>query len=185
MRLRKRYFVLMFLGFLPFYKLFHYDNYCFGDKDLLIVALWTVVFIIAFLAIVFQNLYTISIKKELLNVRPFIIAGVFFVALYVGLKFHDKNLFKTEVKTFKSILDKNSLLQISLFYDNTFEFKNTVDKTTCVEKGTYFIKKDTLFLNSRDKINRNVFLDSVYIINKTTNYLIPKDSSLPKLIIEK
>lgn len=76
-KIRKRYLLLIFLALLPFYKLYHPEDYCFGDVDLVIIGGLTILFVITFLSIVFYNLYSIALKKELFNFRPLIIATVF------------------------------------------------------------------------------------------------------------
>jgi hypothetical protein len=181
-KLRKRYFLLIALAILPFYKLFHADDYCFGDEDLVIIAGLTVLFVIAFIVVVFNNLYGISLRKELFNFRPLIIAGVFTISLLIGLKFHQKNLFKNELQVFKTEEKDAKYFEIKLFEDATFEFKTVFSHYNCVKKGTYFYQKDSLFLNQTNKSEVN--LDSLYMLNTTTNFLNPKNSLLPKFRLQ-
>ena len=185
MKLRKRYFLLIFLAILPFYKLFHFGDYCFGDVDLFYFALLSIVFAIAFIATVFYNLYRISLRNELFNFRPLIIAGVFSLAMFLGLKYHNNNPFKSKVEVFKSISKENEQLEIVLFDNNTFEFKITFNHNTCVEKGTYYFKKDVLILDKNNKVNGNTLFDNVYTFNKTYHSLTPKDSLLEKFNLKK
>ncbi|AUC20290.1 hypothetical protein, partial [Polaribacter reichenbachii] len=137
MKLRKRYILLILLALLPFYKLIHPDDYCFGDVDLVIIGGLTIIFIITFLAIFFYNLYKITIKKELFNFRPLIITAVFAVVFNRALEYHDKAIFKDKFQVFNSFSKEKALLEIILYDDATFEFKTIYDNSYCVEKGTY------------------------------------------------
>lgn len=184
-KLRKRYFLLIFLAIIPFYKLIHLDDYCFGDVDVFAVVMLAIVFAIAFITIVFYNLYRISLRNELFNFRPIFIAGVFLISLLLGLKFHNNNPFKSKVNVFKSTSEENEELEIVLFKDNTFEFKTSFNHNTCVEKGTYFFKNDSLFLNKNNKTKTTAIFDSVYVFNKTYLILEPKDNSLQKFTLKK
>ncbi|MGK0414061.1 MAG: hypothetical protein ACJA1B_002280, partial [Polaribacter sp.] len=168
-KLRKRYFLLIALAIVPFYRLFHFDDYCFGDKDLLLIAGLTIIFVIAFIVVVFNNLYGISLRKELFNFRPIIIAGVFTLSLLFGLKFHENSLFKNEVQVFKTQKKDGKFYEIKLFEDTTFEFRTVFSNYNCVKKGIYFYKKDSLFLNRTHKSKNEDYLDSLYILNRTTN----------------
>ncbi|TXD54075.1 MULTISPECIES: hypothetical protein [unclassified Polaribacter] len=181
----KRYFLLIFLALLPIYKLFHFDDYCFGDEDLLVVGVLTIVFVIVFITNVFNDLYTISFGKEMFNFKPLIIAGVFFTALFLGLKFHDKNFFKNEFQTFKSQKKNTNDVEIKLFGDATFEFKTTFSNYSCVQKGTYFYRKDSLFLNKTIISSKEQVFDSVYIFSKVNKLLISTDSLLPNFLLQK
>lgn len=183
-KLRKRYFLLIALAIVPFYRLFHFDDYCFGDKDLLLIAGLTIIFVIAFIVVVFNNLYGISLRKELFNFRPIIIAGVFTICLLLGLKFHEKSLFKNEVQVFKTQKKDAKFYEIKLFEDATFEFRTAFSNYNCVKKGTYFYKKDSLFLNRTHRSKKEDYLDSVYILNRTTNFLNPTNSLLPKFRVQ-
>lgn len=185
MKLRRRYFLLITLALLPFYKLIHFSDYCFGDVDLLAIVALSVVFAITFITIVFYNLYKISLKKELFNFRPLIIAGVFSLTMYYGIEYHNKNVFKDKVDIFKSMSEGNKELEIVLFDDDTFEFKTTFNKNTCVEKGTYYYKNDLLFLNKNNKATEKSNFDSVYVFNKTYHSLKPEDNSLPIFTLKK
>ncbi len=184
MKLRKRYFLLISLALVPFYKMFHSGDYCFGDEDLLIIAILSVVFIIALIAVIFHNLYTISERRELFNYRPLIIGGVFFISLFIGLNFHQENFQKNKMQFF---IIKNKELdkaQIKLFADFTFEFKTTFDTYNCVKKGTYYFKNDSLLLNKEKKDLNESFFDSIYIYNKANKLLKPMNSLLPKFILQ-
>lgn len=185
MKFRKRYLLLILLATLPFYKLIHPDNYCFGDVDLVIIGFFVIFFIIIFLVIFFYNLYKITLKKELFNFRPLIIAAIFTTALYTALEYHDENIFKNKVQFFKSYSKDNALLEINLFDDNTFELKIINPNSFCVEKGAYHFKKDSLFLNKYDNVEGNIVFDDVYIYNEIYHSLSPIYSGLPTLSLEK
>lgn len=188
MKIRKRYIALILLALLPFYKIIHSKNYCFGDVDLVIVGGLTILYIIAFLTVFFYNLYKISLKKELFNFRPLVITLVFLTALYYGLEYHDQNLFKEKVKIFNGTSKDNALLEINLFNDNSFELKTISEeypKSFCVEKGTYIFKKDTLLLNKFNNVDGNIVFGNVYIYNKTYTSLNPIYTGLPIFVLKK
>lgn len=185
MKLRKRYFLLILLAILPFYKLLHFNDYCFGDVDLFMIGVLSILFIIAFIATVFYNLYRISLRNELFNFRPLIIAGVFSLALFIGLKYHNNNPFKDKVDVFKSLSNDNEMLEIVLFDNNTFEFRTRFNHNTCVEKGTYSFERDTLVLKKNNEPIGNTVFDKIYIFNKTYNSLNPMNNSLQKFTLEK
>jgi hypothetical protein len=180
----KSYFILIFLALLPFYKLFHFDDYCFGDEDLLLVAALTIVFIIALITIVFNDLYTISFGKELFNFKPLIIGGIFFIVLFLGLKLHDKSFFKNEFQSFKIQEKEPNDVEMKLFGDATFELKTSFSNYSCYKKGTYIYKKDSLFLYITNKNYKESSIDSIYIYYKKEKLLNPKDSLLPKFLFQ-
>ena len=70
MKIRKRYLGLILIALLPLTFLIHFGDYCFGVKELLIITGLAIFFLITFLAILFHNLYSIVLKKELFNYRP-------------------------------------------------------------------------------------------------------------------
>ena len=185
MKLRKRYFLLIFIAIAPFYKFVHPENYCFGDTDLVIIGGFMVLFAITFLVIFFNNLYLITIKRELFNYRPVLIAVVFLIALYTTLGLHDQNIFKDQVKVYKGFSKEKDVLEINLYDDNTFELKIIYDKSYCVEKGAYSFKSDTLLLNKYNKVKGNIIFDDMYIYNNTYKSLNPIYSSLPAFVLKK
>ncbi|WP_026776685.1 hypothetical protein [Polaribacter sp. Hel_I_88] len=185
MKLRKRYFLLIFLAIAPFYKFIHPENYCFGDVDLVIIGGFMVLFAITFLVIFFNNLYLITIKKELFNFRPVIITVVFLIALYTTLGLHDKNIFQEKIKTYKGFSKEKDQLEINLFDDNTFELKIIYPKSYCVEKGEYSFKNDTLLLDKYNKVKGNIIFDDMYVYNDTQKSLNPIYSGLPVFVSEK
>lgn len=185
MKLRKRYFLLIFLALLPFYRLIHTENYCFGDIDLVIISGLTILYIVAFLSILFYNLYKITLRKELFNFRPLLITLVFSLTIYIALEYHDKHFFKNTTQVFKSVSKEKSLLEIYLYNDNTFELKTIDLKSFCVEKGMYYYKKDTLFLNKLNKVDGNIVFGDMYIYNERNQSLKPIYSSLPSFRLKK
>lgn len=185
MKLRKRYFLLILLALLPFYRLIHTENYCFGDFDLVIIAGLTILYIIAFLSVSFYNLYKITLRKELFNFRPLLITLVFSTTLYNALDYHDKHFFKDKIQTFESVSKEKSILEINLFDNNTFELKTINSKSFCVEKGKYYYKKDSLFLNKLNNVDGNIVFGDVYVYSKTSHSLTPIYSGLPTFRLKK
>jgi amino acid transporter len=184
-KIRKRYLLLIVLALFPFYRLIHPENYCFGDIDLVIIAMLTILYIIAFLSIFFYNLYKITLKKELFNFRPLVITFFFSMTLYYTLEYHDKNIFKDKVQMFKGYSKEKEILEINLFKNKTFELKTIKPKSFCVEKGTYYYKKDTLFLNKLNNVDGNINFGDVYTFNKTFQNLNPIYSGLPTFTLKK
>lgn len=178
--IKKRFLILIIIATFPFFKLYHPDDFCFGDAQLLTVAVLTIFYVVAFLTVFFYNLYKITLKVELFNFIPVTITIVFFVALFVGLKFHDNNPFKSKTQIFKINVDEKTTAEISLFKDKTFEYKKSLEKSYCTNKGTYYYQKDTLFLKTNVKNISNKMLDSVYVLSKINNSLNPLNKSLPK-----
>ena len=119
MKLRKRYFLLIFIAIAPFYKFVHPENYCFGDVDLVIIGGYMVLFAITFLVIFFNNLYLITIKRELFNYRPVLIAVVFLIALYTTLGLHDQNIFKIKRYFFKAKTGRKEILFLMTYIFTT------------------------------------------------------------------
>lgn len=184
-KIRKRYLLLIVLALFPFYRFIHTDNYCFGDVDLVIMAGFTIIYIIAFISILFYNLYKIALKKELFNFRPLIITLVFSTTLFYTIEYHDQNLFKEKVQVFRSYTKQKEKLEISLFKNKTFELR-TIDSTFfCVEKGIYEYKNDTLFLNKSNNIDGNIVFGDVYVFDSKFQSLNPIYSGLPIFVLEK
>lgn len=161
-----RYILLIVIALTPLFKLIHLNDYCFGVADLLIISAIAVVFFIAFLVILFYNLYKISLKIELFDFKPLIIFFIFGVSLFFGVKFHDKNIFKTIKMSFINDSDLEKRLELRLFTDKTFEYKETQIEYSCYNKGHYQFLNDTLrleFLNtSFDKLEKKFILkDSI------------------------
>ena len=104
MKIRKRYLLLILIALLPLYFLIHTDDYCFGVAELLIIGGLAILFIIVFLVVFFNNLYGISLKRELFDANPLIIAAVYAVLLYLFVNYHDENVFKTKKMVFTLML---------------------------------------------------------------------------------
>jgi len=179
MKIRKRYVLLILLSILPFYKIIHFGDYCINDVDYLLVAFLSIPVLVTFLAIVFFNLYQISVHRELFNYRPLLIFGVFLVALYVGLKFQDKTIFKSQTQQFSYILDNKSFAKIILFDDNSFLFKTKYTNEVCVKNGTYYFEHNSLYLKLVVLSKNEKVLDTLYYFNKTEKKLKPKSGNFP------
>ena len=180
MKFKKRHVLLLLFAFLPFLNFIHFDDYCFGDAELLIIGGLTIAFFIAFLVISFHDLYSLSIDKLRFNFVPLTIVLIFSVLLFFGLNHHDKLAFQTHLSEFK---DPTELISssIEVFDDNTFELSEISIKETCTKKGTYQFKKDSLFLNRNDKTFTDTVFDSIYYFNQKDNLLIPKESAFSNL----
>lgn len=179
MKIRKRYILLIILSIFPFYKIIHFGDYCMNDVDYLIVAFLSIPVLVTFLAIVFFNLYQISIQRELFNYRPFLIFVIFLVALYVGLKFPDKTFLKSPTQQFSFKIDTKSSAKIILFNDNSFRFKTKYTKEVCVKNGTYHFENDFLLLKLDFMSKNEKVLDTLYHYNKIENILMPKSVNFP------
>lgn len=179
MKIRKRYILLILIALLPLFLLIHPDDYCFGVADLLIITGLVILFVIVFLVVVFNNLYSISLRKELFNFRPLIIAAVYAISLFFFVKYHDKNIFKTKSASFKIENITLPSSEIVLFEDNTFEFKSAFVEYTCVYKGTYKFKKQYLFLDINTPLKENVIFDLAYTFKKEEGLLVPKNQTFP------
>ena len=101
------------------------------------------------------------------------------MTLYNTLDYHDKHFFKDKIQMFESVSKEKSLLEINLFDDKTFELKTINPKSFCVEKGSYYFKKDTLFLSKLNNVDGNIVFGDVYVINKSNRSLKPIYSGLP------
>ena len=96
-----RYIFFIFLAVLHFYKFYHPEDYCFGDKDLVVVWGFIILFTIPFLVILFYNLYEFSLKKILFDFRPVIILVLFLKGLYIAFNHQHNIFFKKEILKFK------------------------------------------------------------------------------------
>lgn len=178
-KIRKRYIFLICIALLPLFKLIHPNDYCFGVADLLLIAAIGVVFFIAFMVILFYNLYKVSLKRELFNIRPVLILVVFGISLFLGLKYHDKNIFKTVKK--KYVAKENGLFnnELTLFTDKTFELKNIKTEYSCYIKGNYHKKGNTLHFSDFDTSSN--FLEKEYLVIGDT--LVSENSQKAKFIL--
>lgn len=160
-KIRIRYLFLIALAILPFYKFYHEGDYCFGDADLVVIGGYTLLFIITFLVIIFNNLYIFTLKKELFNFRPVIIAILFFTGLFLCFTYHTENYFKEKMYQFKSISEFKDV-KISLYDDATFQIDKTFSNYKCYYKGTYTFKNDTLRLVANNNELKDSDLKYVY-----------------------
>jgi hypothetical protein len=179
MKIRKRYILLIILSILPFYKIIHFDDFCINDVDYLLIAFLSIIVLVTFLAIVFFNLYQISIHRELFNLRPIIIFVVFSITLYFGLKYPDFTFFKNIKQQFSHSIDLNSSAKIILYDDATFIFKTKLSTEVCAKYGSYLYKNDSLFLKLNHKAENANSLDTIYFFDKTQKKLLPKSINLP------
>ncbi len=175
-RIFKRYIFLIILAMLPFYKFYHEGDYCFGDKDLVVIGFYIVLFIIAFLVIFFNNLYGISLKKELFNFRPIIIFVVFVIALLLFFKYHTKNILKTQKQHFVSKLEFKDV-NLFLYEDETFQLNESFATYNCYYKGTFRYEGDSLFLIANTSLYVN--FETMYQYKPKEGVLIPKTSNKP------
>lgn len=184
MEFKKRDLLLLFFASLPFYNLFYINDYCFGVADLLVITGFTIVFVIAFLVVTFYDLYNISIKKLRFNFVPLLIAVVFSVSLFFGVKYQGKFMFKSEEISFKNELGVETNSRIILFTDKTFELKQASKNEVCTQKGTYILKNDTLYLDKKENSFNDIVFDSIYSFNKKRKLLSPLNKNLLNYKVE-
>jgi len=181
MAFKKRHVLLLVFAILPFLNFIHFDDYCFGIAELLKIAGLTILLFIAFLVISFQDLYSLSIDQLRFNFVPLIIIFIFSISLFFGIKYHDKSFNKNELYTFKSEIEAKVSAEIMLFDDHTFELSEISIQETCIKKGTYQFKKDSLFLYRRNTNIEDSVFDTVYYFKREENLLIPKKVIFKKL----
>jgi hypothetical protein len=179
MKLRKRYFVLLFFSILPFWKLTSFGDYCFSILDMIITGGLIVLFAIAVISSVFHNLYKITIKREVFNIIPVIFVAVFSVLIYISWSIKEDYLFKNKQHVFlaSDFKDANAA-KIILFDDNTFVFKTLFKEYSCNIKGEYQFKNDSLFLNRVNISEKDFIFDKKYYYNRKEKILIPKNETL-------
>ena len=174
MKIRKRYIFLILLALLPLLKFIHLeDAYCFGDKDLLLIAFLAVLFTIPFLVVLFFNLYKISIRKELFNFNPIIIAFVYYSLLVFFIYQHDKNYFKNQKEAYEFVVDNDTRSQLILYLEGDYQLKSEVFAENCYQEGKYEEKNDTLYLKKGSFSTYLENFDSIYFIDKKRFMLIP------------
>lgn len=175
MRIKKRHILLFLIGLLPFIKLIHLNDYCFGVSDLLIISGIAIVYIIAFLVIFFYNLYKISLKKELFNYITLIVLGSNSLLLFLGIMFHNKAITKEKKQLFVSKLINDKIHKIHLYNDATFDYKIETEIETCTKSGNYVVNKDTitLFYNNKNSLNKKT---QNLIYSKNLKEIYTKDS---------
>jgi len=179
MKIRKRYILLIILSILSFYKIIHFDDYCINDVDYLLIAFLSIIVLVAFLAILFYNLYLISIHKEIFNYRPLLIFGVFAIALYFGINYPDFKPFKSIDYKFSHKKNSKYVAKIILYDDATFILKTKFATESCTQNGNYVFKNDSLKLKLHHPTKNSEIFDSVYVFDKTKKKLIPKTSNYP------
>lgn len=179
MKIRKRYILLIILSLLPFYKIIHFDDYCINDVDYLVIAFLSIIVLITFIAILFYNLYQISIHKELFNYRPLLIFVIFSIALYFGIKFPDFTFSKKVSYEFSHKKNSKYTANIILYDDATFIFKTKLATESCKKNGNYFFKNDSLFLKLNHSIKKPEIFDSVYFFDKNQKKLFPITANYP------
>lgn len=184
MKISKRHILLIILSVFPFYRIIHSGDYCINDVDYLLVALMSIPVLITFLAIVFFNLYNITLQKEFFNFIPLIIFGIFLISLYVVLKFPDISNFKTKTTQLFIKSDTISTSRIILYENGEFQFKNATSNEFCVNYGNYFFKEDSLHLQSTQNTNKYKFLDSVYFFDRKHKMIRPKNNKLPNFLLQ-
>jgi hypothetical protein len=185
MEFKKIHFTLIFFAILPFLNFIHFNDYCFGVADLLIITGLTIVFFISFLVISFYDLYNLSIRKLRFNFLPLLILCIFSVFLFIGIKYQGKFLFKNIAKSYKNEIGEKTTSKIILFTDKTFEVHQAGKNEVCVKKGIYYIENDSLFLDKKDTSFNDVVFDSIYYFNITENLLIPNNKTLLNYKIDK
>lgn len=179
MKIRKRYILLIILSILPFYKIIHFDDYCINDVDYLLIAFLSIIVLVTFLAILFYNLYLISIHRELFNYRPLLIFVVFSIALYFGINYPDYKPFKSVDYKFSHKKNSKYAANIILYNDNTFIIKTKITTETCTQNGNYIFNNDSLFLKLNHSSKSTEIFDSIYVFDKTHKKLFPKSQKLP------
>lgn len=182
MKVRKRYIFLTLVALLPLLKFIHLeDAYCFGDKDLLVIAFLAILFTIPFLVVLFFNLYKISILKELFNYTPIIIAVLYYSLLVFFINNHDKNFLKDVKLAYEYRVDNDTRSQLTLYLSGDYQLKSEVFAQNCYQEGKFDIKNDTLYLKKGDFPDFMKNFDSSYFIDKEGFRLIPVQVSAHEL----
>lgn len=176
MKIRKRYLGLILIALLPLTFLIHFGDYCFGVKELLIIIGLAIFFVITFLVILFHNLYSIALKKELFNYRPFLIGVVYLVVLSLLLNYHDAYLFKTKKSVFETNNSLEEVKKITFFTDKQFELKMKQKHYRCVYKGSFNVSGEIVYLNFNQK--NHPLIDTVFYYSKNRKQLFSKNRSV-------
>ena len=193
MKIRKRYLLLILIGLLPLYKFIHPNDYCFGEDDIVIVGTYAVLFFIVFLAILFNNFYMITLKKELVNYRPVLIAVVYSIGFTFLVQNHTSSYFKEKAELFLLQDQELDPTRVQLFQDNTFEYQKTTNRvvsnnlitTICYSKGEYEIKDDAIYFRFNDQQLNDNYLDKVYRFNQSKDSLIPDQEKFLPFLLER
>lgn len=185
MKIRKRYILLILIALLPLHKFIHQEDYCFGEDDWVIIGVYATLFFVAFLAIIFNNFYMITLKKELFNIRPVIIGVVYTIGLVFFIFYHNDLPFKTKTQLFLLLDDELDPTEIQLFEDNTFQYQKTSNRiisnnlvtTICYSKGSFDIRNDSIYFNFNNSTLNGSYLDNVYAISASKDTLYPKNGN--------
>ena len=171
MKIRKRYILLILIALLPLIHLVHPGDFCYGVTEIIVIGAFALLFVIVFLVVLFNNLYGIALKKELFNYRPVLIAVVYTIVLLFLLRFHDDNLFKTPKLVFKSPATSRTNVRLTLFIDKDFELKTLYKTYRCINKGTFTMQNDSIYLKFNNRYTQNNDIDSVYYFNRIRGVL--------------
>ena len=185
MKFKKRYISLVVLAILALYNVYHFDDFCYGVLNTFLFLVFSILLAIIFLIITFYNLYKISLKKEFFDFVPGILCLFFFSLVFLSTNYPNTYFHKSAVKSFKSVKEsKLSSYKIILFDDMTYESKTILEKSVCTQKGSYYFKSDSLFLNKNNNLQKNIFFDSIYIYNKKQGELLPISIDLESFKID-
>lgn len=186
MKFKKRYLILLLLAFLALYNVYHFNDFCYDVLNTFLFLVFSVLFALVFLIITFYNLYKISLKEEFFDFVPGILCLFFFSLVFLSVNYPDTYFHKSTVKSFKS-LNESSLnsYKIILFDDMTFESKTILEKSECTQKGSYYFKNDSLYLEKNNKLQEDRFFDSIYGYNKKGGLLTPTSAGLETFKIYK
>jgi len=171
MKIRKRYILLILIALLPLIHLVHPGDFCYGVTEIIVIGAFALLFVVVFLVVLFNNLYGIALKKELFNYRPVLIAVVYTIVLLFLLCFHDDNLFKTPKLAFKSPATSKTNVRLTLFTDKDFELKTLYKTYRCINKGTFTMQNDSIYLKFNNRYTQNNDIDSVYYFNRIRGVL--------------
>lgn len=185
MKFKKRYFFFLLFAVLTFSNVIHFDDYCYDALNTFLFITFSVLFSGAFLIMTFYNLYKISLKKERFDFMPGILLLLFFSVVIFQIKYPKTFIFKTQIKSFKSLKKIDSTItKVILYSNNTFKSKTILKKSDCTKNGNYLIENDTLYLNYNNKIVDKVYFDNIYYYNQKEGLLNPKNRKLPVLKLE-
>ena len=186
MKFKKRYLTLLVLAFLALYNVYPFNDFCYNVLNTFLFLVFSILFALVFLIITFYNLYKISLKEEFFDFVPGVLCLFFSSLVFLSINYSDTYFHKSRVKSFKS-LSKNDLVsyKIILFDDMTFESKTVLEKSECTQKGSYYFKNDSLYLEKNNKTQKNSFFDSIYKYNKKSGFLTPISTGLETFKIYK
>ena len=185
MNVKKRYLFLVGFAILTLINVFHFGDYCYDSLNTFLFLVFSTLFGALFITITFYNLYKISIKKERFDFVPGILLLFFLMFVTYSVKYPGFYLHKTRIKTFVSPVKINeTTTKIILFSNYSFESKTILEKSDCTKKGSYFIKKDSLYLKNNNSPSDEVNFDTVYYYNEKEGLLIPQNKKFSNLKAE-